>query len=251
MEFTDEEFDDGFIDDEEKEKRKEHRNPGSKSRVKIRNLKQYKDLTDAEFDELQDKREFNAEPDRDWENRIKRKMDEFSKDYDLDDMKINDMYSLRALCAAILRLEDYDSKIGKLMKMESNEYVLGDIKTLSEQQKGLRDGISKLQDDLKISRKVRKSDKEETAEKTIAELYRKAKKFYTQKMLWVVCPKCNTVLATAWFLYPEDGGSSIKVKCHHDMPDGTKCTGELEISTKKLLDAGGCNRPEILPERLR
>ena len=239
------------VEDEPIESRKTHRVAGSKNKRSLRNLTQYRNMTDAEFEEIQAKKEFDAEPDKMWEDRIKRKMDEFSKDYDLDDMKINDLYSLRALCAAILRLEDYDSKIGKLMRQDANEFTLGDIRTLSEQQKGLRDSISKLQDDLKISRKVRKSDKEETAEKTIAELQRKAKKFYTQKMMWIICPKCNTVLATAWFLYPEEGGNSIKVKCHHDLADGTKCTGEIEIGARKLVEMGGCNKPEVLPERLR
>ena len=57
---------------------------------KIRNLKQYKDLTDDEFDEMYSQMKMGIEVSNDLNERIARKLEECGEDYDLDDLKFND-----------------------------------------------------------------------------------------------------------------------------------------------------------------
>ena len=61
---------------------------------KMRNLMQYRDLTDEEFekvfeDKYSDERD-SAEAIQSFEEEIERKIVEFGEDYDLSDLKIND-----------------------------------------------------------------------------------------------------------------------------------------------------------------
>lgn len=215
----------------------------------IRNLRQYKDLTDEQFEEKFTKEYLGLEPERQWENRIQIKIKEIGEDYNLDDLKINDKYTLRALAAAIIRLEDWDSVLGKLM-LKMDDQVMLKIDKISSIQSSLRGDISKMQDDLKISRKSRRSEKEEDAITFMEDLKVKAKKFYEQKMMYVFCPKCNTLLSTMWFLYPQFKTNMIKLKCHRDLGDGLVCDGEVNITSEWLLNNGMRNKKDI-PESVR
>jgi RNase P subunit RPR2 len=107
-----------------------------------------------------------------------------------------------------------------------------------------------MQDDLKISRKTRRSEKEEDAITFLEELKTKAKKFYEQKMTYIFCPKCNTLLATMWFMYPDYKSNMIKLKCHRDLGDGLMCDGEVSITSQWLLENGMRNKKDI-PESMR
>jgi hypothetical protein len=127
---------------------------------KYRNLIQYRDLTDEEFEAKYSKIVQNVSPSIEFEKRIEKKISEFEKDYDLSDLKINDMDTLRALVQAQISLEDYEQV---LYKERSSDVSLDNIVVLDKIQKimaDLRKGISELQNDLKITRKVRKSDQE-------------------------------------------------------------------------------------------
>jgi hypothetical protein len=219
---------------------------------KLRNLKQYKNLTDDEFDEKFIKKAMNVETNRDWEKRIQIKLEEFRKDYDLDDLKINDIQGLRALASSVIRLEDYDTIIGKLLEegggvSENNILV---VERLSSIQQHLREGISKIQDDLKISRKTRHSEKEEDAVTFIEELKKKAKKFYEQRMMYIFCPECHELLATIWFQYPQFKTNVIKLKCHREFPDQRICNGEVTITSEWLL-AHGMRNLDNIPDSMK
>jgi hypothetical protein len=215
----------------------------------IRNLRQYKDLSNEEFEEKFTKEYLGLEPERQWENRIQIKIKEIGEDYNLDDLKINDKYTLRALAAAVIRLEDWDSVLGKLM-LNMDDQVMLKIDKISNIQSSLRGDISKMQDDLKISRKSRRSEKEEDAITFVEDLKVKAKKFYEQKMMYIFCPKCNTLLTTMWFLYPQFKTNVIKLKCHRDLGDGIICDGEVNITSEWLFNNGMRNKRDI-PEALR
>ena len=217
---------------------------------KIRNLKQYKNLTDEEFEEKFTKEFLGLEPEREWEHRIQIKLVEFGKDYNLDDLKINDKYSLRALAAAILRLEDWDTILGRLMSGGIDDSTMMSIDRISKIQTDLRKDIGSIQDNLKISRKTRRSEKEEDAVTFIDDLKIKAKKFYEQKMMYIFCPKCGELLATMWFLYPDYKSNVIKLKCHRDTGDGVMCDGEVNITSEWLFQNGLRNKKDI-PESIR
>lgn len=217
---------------------------------KIRKLKQYADLTDEEFDELMAKKAMDIEPDQEWEKRIQIKLAEFNKDYDISDLKMNDKYALRALASATLHLEDYDNVIGKIKKEGIDDRNIFKLEKLSKIQEGIRSGISKLEDDLKISRKTRRSEKETDAISALETLKKKAKEFYEQKMMYIYCPECNMLLATMWFAYPDYKSNSIKLQCHRDLGGGLKCTGEVHITSEWLFNNGMRNKQDV-PESLR
>lgn len=219
----------------------------SQERASIRNLVQYKNLSDAEFDELMDRKEMNAEPVKIFEDRIKRKLAEFEKDYDLTDMKFNDLQSLRALAQALITLEDLEVYSYKLRMEGITLDNLTLMDKISKQLSDLRNDISKLQDDLKISRKVRKGDKEESVVLYIEKLKQKAAEFYESKMNYILCPKCNMLLGTVWTLYPE-AKNKITLTCQRELDSGEKCGTIVTVTTKEMLERKNTNTPEVLPE---
>jgi hypothetical protein len=111
----------------------------------------------------------------------------------------------------------------------------------------LRRDISNMQNDLKITRKVRKGDKEESVINYIEDLKLKAKKFYDQKMSYVFCPKCNMLLATVWTLYPY-GKNKITLTCNRKLQNGDLCNTTFTVSSKELVEKRGSNNQELLPE---
>lgn len=221
----------------------------------LRNLPQYKDLSDDEFLKVIDarKEEYETAPlGEDFEERIENKIDELTEDYDLSDMKSNDLLILRALAQSLISLEDFE-----LLAYEERQNIdANNLMTVDKVQKiisDLRRDISNQQTDLKISRKIRKSDDREDVIQTVELLKEKAQKFYKQKMAYIVCPACDMLLATLWVQYPEvdneltfvcnrrKGGEEPEVLCNHKF---TVYTKDL-WATKEVT-----NKPEVLPESI-
>lgn len=218
----------------------------SESRKKqIRGLQQYKSLTDDEFEELWARKITGTAVNQEFEGRIKRKIDEFSQDYDIDDLKVNDKLVLRALAQSYIQLEDLENYAytKRLEGIQDSEILT--MEKMSNIMSSLRRDISKMQDDLKITRRIRKGDKEESVVKYIEDLKRKAKEFYESKMSYIWCPKCKMLLGTLWTHYPEEKGNRIQLICGREHPDGTKCNTKVQISTKELLDNYGVNISDV------
>src|SRR5688572_9673236 len=87
------------------------------TKKQMRNLAQYKHMTDEEFNDFweanvaEDLEEDVNLDDIDFGDRAERyakKLEEFSNDYDIDDLKINDKEALIALINAIIALEDHE-----------------------------------------------------------------------------------------------------------------------------------------------
>lgn len=223
------------------------KNPNS-----LRNLPQYRNLSEEEFNakfsEIQNTTVFE----REIEEAIENKLAEFAEDYDLTGMLINDKLILRSLIKKIIALEDYENRLANLIRgsgglTETNAFLVDKLETWCST---LTKDISKLQDDLKITRRARKSEKEESAIAFIDDLKVKAKKFYDNKHQLIFCPKCNTLLATVWWLYP-DAKNSIVVKCQRKLDTDLKCDGEVRITSQQLKETGGSNKLEIVPESMR
>ena len=216
-----------------------------------RNLVQFRGMSDEEFEDQWVKKALEIEPSALFEKRIKSKLDEFEQDYDISDLKINDKETLRALVQAVISLEDYEQI---MFTARSNGLGLDNIMVMDKINKimsDLRGDISKLQDDLKITRKIRKNDQETSLVDYIESLKVKARKFYESKMAYIFCPKCNVVLGTIWTLYPEQKKNKIKLVCKRDLGDGNICDGEAIIGTDELLENRGTNNKEIMPESMR
>lgn len=217
------------------------------NRQRIRNLKQYADLTDDEFNELMDKKAMGTKPLKEFEDRIKRKLKMFEEDYDLSDMKINDRETLRALAQNLITLEDLENFMYNTRMEGISDQNLMLIDKTTQQMSRIRSDISKQQDDLKITRKSRKADKEESVLNFIKDLEGKAKRTYEAKMARIFCPECNILLGTAWFLWP-NVDNKLSFKCNRKLDTGEICKGKTVVSSKELMKNRGTNKPSILPE---
>ena len=223
----------------------------NKRKESMRNLSQYRKMSDEEFEDYWIKRQSGMEPSAEFERRIQAKLRLFEKDYDLSDMKINDTETLRALIQTILALEDLEQEMFMLRSMDITEdIILSKIERLNKVMSIHRADINSFQESLKISRRVRKSDKDASAISFLEDLKKKAKVFYESKMSFVYCPGCNQLLGTVWVLYPDAKANRIKLVCKRDLGEKGICNTEVVVSTQELLEKGGTNIPQIVPESL-
>lgn len=215
------------------------------SKSRIRGLKQYKDLSDEEFDKIWLDKTVGVELTKDFERRIQSKVDDFSVDYDLDDLKMNDKLTLRALAQAFIQLEDLErySFNNRIEGIEESQILL--MEKLSNIMSSLRKDISKMQDDLKITRKIRKGDREETVVNYLEDLKRKAKEFYRSRMNYIWCPNCKMLLGTVWFLYPEEKNNKIQLVCNRVLETGEKCNTKVLINSVELMERRGVNIDDV------
>jgi hypothetical protein len=164
------------------------------SKNKLRNLKQYKGLSDEEFEGRWE--EYTLESDDiDIEDRIETMMEDFSKNYDLRDMNANDTLALKELASIFIMLED-------LRKMEWSARASGEVAKLgqlSKIRKDYLDNVSRLQNDLNITRKSRQNDSGETLDTYLPSIQKKAKNFLEQRLAYIYCPECHMLCATTWF----------------------------------------------------
>lgn len=218
---------------------------------RMRNLAQYRDLSDDEFERRVAQKALGIEVSQEFETRIAKKLAEFEEDYDLSDLKINDRDALRALIQAHITLEDYEQFLFKVRASGINDTTLSSIEKLQRAMSDLRSDISKLQDDLSIKRKARKSDQDVSVLAYIENLRDKARRFAEARMQYVFCPKCNMLLATIWTLFPQEDRNKLALVCNRDMGDGTKCGEKVIVSTAELLKNKGTNKPEITPESMQ
>lgn len=220
-------------------------------KIKMRNLYQYRNMSDDEFDQIWEKKIVGAAPSTEFETRINRKLEEFAQDYDLSEMKVNDNASLRALIQAIIALEDYEQIIFR-MRSSGEDIGNADINILDKVSKimsELRGDIGRLQDDLQIKRKVRNSDKEASVIGYIDNLKLRAKQFVEARSMLILCPKCNMLIASLWCLYPEEDNKLV-LHCNRKLENGNVCGEKITVVTKELLKTKGTNIPDILPESL-
>jgi len=220
-----------------------------KSKGSKRNLPQYRDLSDEDFDKMFEETQYNVGISKDFEDRIAKKIEEFSKDYDIDDLKINDKETLRAFVQAIIALEDYERIIFSIRSEgDISQYNINIVDRLGKITSDLRKDISRFQEDLNITRKIRKSDKETSVVSYITNLKEQARQFYEQKMAFIYC-ECGMLLGTIWSLYPSEN-NTITLTCHRKLDDGSTCDKKTKVTTKELMENRGTNRIDITPESL-
>ncbi len=212
----------------------------------LRNLAQYKDLSDEEWEEVQEKlQEDRGDTREEFENRIQDKISEFERDYDLSDMKFNDTETLRALCQAMITLEDFEQLSYRYRDFDQDTEDgrvkhLGTLREINNIVTKLRQDISSMQEDLKISRKIRKSDRELSVRNELAVLKEQAREFYESKMSYIYCDKCMMLLSTVWFTFPHSK-NRIQLTCGRINEDGTECGNIVDLMTSDLLEMKGIN----------
>jgi RNase P subunit RPR2 len=210
----------------------------------IRALPQNRDLPEEEF-----QAKFNTMlMEKEWDKTTKEKFESILKDfevaYDLSEMLPNDRIVLNNMIQAMISLDNYENYLRNLMRgdIQSNLQVFEKINSVC---KDLRSDISKMQDDLNITRKRRKNEKEASVINFIEDLKEKARKFYQQKMQYIFCEKCNTLLATVWWLYPESKFEKITVRCERKLEGDKMCGWTHTFTAKELLEMGGRNKEDI------
>jgi hypothetical protein len=221
----------------------------SKNRNKMRNLAQFRGMTDEEFEDVMGKKEQTVDVSRDLETRIQTKMEEFSKDYDLSDLKINDREVLRGLIQNIIAKEDYEQYLFKIRAQGFGDEYLSTIDKIQKVTSDLEKAISNAQNDLNITRKIRKSDQETSVIAYLESLKSQARRFIESRNAYIFCPRCKTLLATTWVLY-WDNENEIRLTCSKEMEDGSPCGEVVSVKTKDLLEKRGTNSPEVMPESM-
>lgn len=215
-----------------------------------KNLPQFKNLSDDEFQTRMMQKALGIEVSAEFEKRIAKKYAEFDNDYDLSDLKINDREALRALIQAIITLEDYEQYLFKLRSAGITQDTLFTTEKLHKAMSDLRADISKLQGDLNITRKVRKSDQDVSVLAFIDGLKEKAKRFYESKMSYIFCPKCHMLLATIWTQYPDLERNKIALVCGRHLENGEICGEKIVVGTDELLKSRGTSDKTITPESM-
>jgi hypothetical protein len=225
----------------------------SKNPRKLRNLPQYRDLSEEEFQKVisdMEAQDLGLGVSKVFEDRIAEELRKFEEDYDLSDMKINDRAVLRGLVQSIIALEDYEQQSFQLRAGGINPDNAFASQKLQDIMSTLRTDISRMQNDLSITRKHRKSDQEQSVLAYIESLKDKARKFLESRQAYILCDKCNTLLATVWTLYP-NSNNKISLTCQQKDKDGVLCGNKITVTTKELLEKKQTNRPEILPDSMK
>lgn len=211
------------------------------SKKRTRNLAQYRGMTEEEFDDFWETQgvetEDNQEILEELKQRIKGKLDELEKDYDFSDMKANDMVQLESLVMAMLQLDDLEKEVYIRRSDLSDTNVLA-LEKLNKMLSQLRADISTVSTDLQLTKKIRNKSKDVSIVQRWEELSRKASEFYKQKMLYIFCPDCRTLLCTLWLLYPEDEKNKVTLYCE-------RCNTKHEITLYELYDTGNKNLPDV------
>lgn len=179
---------------------------------KLRNLVQYKDLTDEEFEKVWEEKlqAIELSPEM-LEKRVAEKLDELANDYDMADMKSNDMIQIRALALAQIQLEDLE-QVAWQARQEVDYNSVQILDKVNRILSSLRDDISKISNDLQLTRKIRKQSRETSVIDAINDLREKARRFYKERMLYVFCPECRMLLCTLWLMYA-DGKNTLRLQC--------------------------------------
>jgi RNase P subunit RPR2 len=213
------------------------------SKKRARNLKQNQEMSNEEFDEYWEE-EYGANTEDDEEilaelkARTKEKLDELEKDYDFSDMKANDMTQLESLVLAMLQLEDIEKEVYKRRNDLSDTNILA-LEKFNKMLSQLRTDISTISEDLQLTKKIRNKSKDISIMERWDELTKKASQFYQQKMLYIFCPDCRTLLCTLWLLYPENEKNKIILYCQ-------RCNTKHEIVLYELYETGNKNLPDVI-----
>lgn len=211
----------------------------SPTRKKIKNLKQFAGLSEDEFEEhfqsISGEQDVLADLDE-LEEKIKEKLAEFDDDYDLSDMKVNDKLVLRNLIITILSLEELEQTFSSVQAKVSDRNILL-LDRLGNTMSRLRSDISKMQNDLKLTRKIRKEGQEETFMAWLDKVKEYATEFYEEKTLSIFCTSCRRMLASVWLLYPE-GDNDIELKC-------SNCGNHTVLELRNLYNTENRNLEDV------
>lgn len=218
--------------------RKRHFTPTKK---RLRNLPQYKRMSDEEFDDWFEET-YGAENEEvetleDMEELIDERFKKIDDDYDLDDLKANDLMQLRAMLLAMVQLEDLEEQSYRMRARIDSANVLV-LEKINRMMSALRSDISMLSEDLQLTKKIRSKSKEVSVAKRWDSLTDQAYDFYKQKMLYIFCEDCRMLLSTIWLNFPDNERNIIKLNCD-------RCGTTHTITLSPLYETGNKNIQDV------
>ena len=215
----------------------------AKRRIKtveqLKNLQQYRNKSESELEEILEKVMESKT-----EEKVQEVLESFEQNYDLSDMSANDMLGLRNLAHYYVYLEDLNHKIDDAMR-DDNTGILERLIRISEK---VQKSVTEIQTNLAITRKQRKSDKEQDIVSAWEDLKLRAKKFLEDRVSYVYCDKCRMLLANVWFLYPEEERNVLRLRCNRtiDSDSGEICGNELTVTSQFLAENDNRNITGVL-----
>lgn len=209
---------------------------------RLRNLKQNQGMSDSEFEVWF--ADTYPQPDADdydpeeLDKRIDEILKKLGDDYDLDDMKSNDMIQLKAFILASIQLTDLERKAQSLTKGIDSDSILV-LEKINRIMSSLRADMSMISTDLQLTKKIRSQSKDVSVQQKWNELTTKAADFYRRKSLFIFCPNCRTLLSTIWLLYTENVNNEIRLECE-------RCGTVSNVKLFSLYDKGNKNLEDVV-----
>lgn len=144
-------------------------------------------------------------------DRFLEKLQKLGEEYDLTDLAVNDRMQLESLAETLAQLDQYNELLNQELSLE--DINLRKIKDLQKLASDTRRDVSNISDDLKISRKIREK-KSDSLPDYIANLKLRARKFIEDRVSYIYCPKCKTLIGNLHLTDYSYGGKANFV-CHH------------------------------------
>lgn len=206
----------------------------------LRNLPQYKNKTDMELEKIRAKL-----VEGDTSDRVEEILQDFEENYDLSDMTANDLLSLKNLVQYYVYLEELNISIQQLLVEDGASTKLDQLFRIMER---IQSQVSSIQTNLAITRKQRKSDKEQDIVSAWEDLKLRAKKFLSERLSYIYCPECKMLLANTWFLYPQEARNVLRLRCNRVIngDTGEICGHEFTVTSAELAENENKNVEGVL-----
>lgn len=204
------------------------------SKNRLRNLTQYKNLTDEEFDNVW--ADYQDQPDIDSDYKVEKIMEDLARNYDIRDQYANDTLSLRELANLYVSLEALNH-VEKQMMSDGNYSQVNNIARIRND---YIKNASQLQNDLNITRKARQSDDGETLDTYLPSILKKARNFLDQKLAYIYCPECKMLCGNCWWTNWEVS-NTMDVTCPR-----LECNHKFRVTSLYLAEHNNKNVDGVL-----
>lgn len=170
------------------------------------------------------------------EKRVQEYLDGMAKDYDLTDLNQNDHSALLDLAKISIDIEDLEKRYREKLAEENPDWY--EAEKISNALKTHRADRAKIEYDLNITRRSRTAAEDSSPVTLIEDWKKRAKKMLEERLNYIYCTGCSTLLANVWFLYP-DAGNSLTLTCQ-------RCGTKTVVTGSELIAKKNRNREDML-----
>lgn len=201
---------------------------------RLRNLRQYKELTDEEFDNVW--AEYEVQPDTDFDSKVEKIMEDLAQNYDIRDQYANDTLSLRELASLYVSLEML-TNVERQMMADGSYNQVGNISRIRND---YIKNASQIQKDLNITRQARQADDGETLDTFLPSIKKKSINFLSQRLAYIYCPECRMLCGNCWWT-DWNVSNIMKVTCPRE-----ECGNTFEVTSQYLAEHKNKNIDGVL-----